>query len=138
MQNGKERQVYSYKMLLNAEKCFSVDECGFMMRKDKFMEYRFADLGPTWHLYSVDLCMRIQMRGESVGVIPVEAWHCSLGNLNSDYYFRMRKLAKKYKKYFSSINTTVITVDLTDPLWSFYLAKRQIHLMLYEKGILKK
>ena len=132
MQNGADRKVFSYKELQEPEECFSVDECGFMMERKKFLQYGFEDLGNTWHLYAVELCLHIKANGERVGVMPVDVWHCSLGKLNSDYYSKIRVLAKKYEKVFPRIFTTCITVDMTNPRWKLLLIKRQVHLWLDE------
>lgn len=131
--NGIHKEVYSAHPLLGVEECFSVDECGFMISREAYVKFPFANLGRTWHLYAVELCLRIKKNGGKVGVMPVEAWHCSLGKLDGNYYKTFIRICKQYKRQFKGIYTTCVSISFSDYFWYFKLMKRWFHLKIKEK-----
>lgn len=88
--------------------CFSVDECGFAMKRTTAEQYGFYDLGETWHLYAVELCLRLKRDGLQVGVIPADAWHHSYGDANVNYYQKLWQLCRLYRDDFDAIYTCVV------------------------------
>ena len=132
---GESKTVYSWKPLEQPEEVFAVDECGFMMTKEMFSKFPFNDLGNTWHLYAVEMCLKLKQSGYHVGVIPVDAWHCSLGRMNSDYYKRMRMLVKRYGKTFDAIFTTCFSIKTSRPMADIILIRSEFHTSKFMKGV---
>ena len=126
IKNGPEKKTWSYYELTEPQEVFSVDECAFFIIFNTILKYQFGDLGNTWHLYAVELCLHVKKEGHKVGVIPADLWHCSVGELNSDFFKRARILAQKYKKVFPVIYTTCITIDTTEFDWKYKLLKTEV------------
>ena len=104
IQCGEDRTGPDHPMK-ETEPCFAVDECGFALKRDVVEQYGFYDLGDSWHLYAVELCLRLKKDGYQVGVIPADAWHHSYGDTNVDYYQKLWKLCKLYRDDFDTIYT---------------------------------
>ena len=126
IKNGPQKQTWSYYELSEPQEVFSIDECAFLIERKTISNYKFGDLGNTWHLYAVELCLHLKSDGHKVGVIPADLWHCSLGYLNSDFFKRARILAQRYKKTFPVLYTTCITIDTTLIGWRYKLLKAEI------------
>lgn len=104
IQCGEDRTGPDHPMK-EMEPCFAVDECGFALKRSIIEKYGFYDLGDTWHLYAVELCLRLKKDGYQVGVIPADVWHHSYGDTNVDYYNKLWKLCRIYRKDFDTIYT---------------------------------
>lgn len=118
------------------EPCFSVDECGFALKRSVIEKYLFYDLGDTWHLYAVELCLRLKKDGYQIGVIPADAWHHSYGDTNVDYYKKLWELCRIYRNDFDTIYTCCAVTKTKGPL----AAAKLIYLSLVHetKKMIKK
>lgn len=132
LETGKQHKIFTEKELNGVESCFSVDECGFIMCNDMISKYLFADLGQTWHFYAVEICLRLMKDGYKIGVIPVSAWHTSLGDANENYYVTMKKLVQMYRKTFPKIYTTCYSVTTKYPI-----AEIKLNIKIIKKYIKK-
>ena len=109
-------QNNNYIRIFDHSSCFTCDECGFILKKNLFNLYRLSDLGETWHLYAVDLCLRLKIDKLKIGVIRVDVIHHSNGDRNKSFFKTFRQLVVKYNSFFSHLyttcydTTTVITV----------------------------
>lgn len=85
----------------------TVDECMFIIKKDKFNKNFFKERD-GWHLYAVEYCLEAIKNNGSVYVIPSNIWHLSDGkSLDYHYMFILNDIINDYKKYFKVIYTTV-------------------------------
>jgi len=86
----------------------TVDECCIGMRRETWQQYRFNEvLCNGWHLYSVELCIRVRRDGGLIvcGNFPIE--HLSIGNVDKNYMRTFKKLLVQYKSE-NFIATTAI------------------------------
>lgn len=85
----------------------TVDECFFVVEKDKFSKVNFSDR-EGWHLYAVELCLQFISEGMKNYVVPANLWHLSDGrSLDYRYVLQLREIIKEYKGSIDYINTTV-------------------------------
>lgn len=89
--------------------CDSVDECLFIIKKSVYDKYKFdKDIIDGWHLYAVEFCLNMRKNNLPVLVIPCNLYHNSNGSsFDKSYYKYLRRLARKYRKNFKVIGTTV-------------------------------
>ena len=97
----------------------TLDECLLLMPREVFKSYPLADLGKTWHFYSVELCCRLGAAGKKIAVAPVPVMHISQGTRNKSFFFTRAKVAWRFRRDFSRIYTTCGEFDTG---WA-YLAK---------------
>ncbi len=103
---------------------WSCDECFFFVKKERFRG--FADLGPVWHLYSVEYSLRCSLYEEKTMLFPLEIYHLSPGcSLDVSYWKTLAVVAKRYRGKLEMIPTVfgVFPID-----WSFSIrnTKRMI------------
>ena len=85
----------------------SVDECFFIIPKRVWQENKLWEF--SWHLYSVEYCLRMKTRNKRVMLLPCKIiYHQSPGNsLNNSYYSTMRVLGRMYREKTKYIYTTI-------------------------------
>ena len=91
------------------EKMQTVDECLIIIPKTVFAILQFDEkVCSDWHLYAVDYCLSIKKLGFNSYVIPIFAYHKSLGySMSEEYFVVLKKIIKKHKNYYKMIYTTV-------------------------------
>jgi len=87
----------------------TVDECAMIVPKSVFDVLRFdEEVCDNWHLYGVDYSLSVRSLGLDVLVLPVEAYHRSIGYPASEgYYKSLRKLLRKHRKKYEYVYTTM-------------------------------
>lgn len=114
----------------------AVDECCFGGEVGLIREVGFdPETCNGFHLYAVDLCYAAKRLGIETRVIPSNIIHASLGNLSHDFFVCLKKVRKKYKKYFKYIRTCCIQIETVKPVifYEFKYMKR-----VYLQTILNK
>ena len=91
------------------EKVQTVDECLIIIPKTVFGILQFDEkVCSDWHLYAVDYCLSVKRLGFDSYVIPMFAYHKSLGYpMSKKYFIVLKKIIKKHKNYYKMIYTTV-------------------------------
>lgn len=85
----------------------TVDECLFMIDTELLRKKYFSKVS-GWHLYAVEQCLKYNLLGYKNYVVPSRIWHLSSGSsLDFKYVIQLKCFLKKYRKDFSTINTTV-------------------------------
>lgn len=78
----------------------NLDECFFIIPNKILKKYAFGDLGNTWHLYATEYCLQMKKNNYKSYIFPLHLWHnCKSNSLDKDYFYRIRLLCKKYRKY---------------------------------------
>lgn len=114
------KQVSPHK-LTKPTQAQTVDECLMFMPKNVFSEVQFDELTcPHWHLYGVDLCLSLKLRGFDTYVLPLEIYHRSMpagvknltqiikngGVIPKEYHSTLRDVLKKHRSDYKKIYTT--------------------------------
>ena len=76
----------------------NLDECFICVPKDVCRKYRFnEELCNGWHLYAVELCIRVRRQGGKIykGAFAID--HLSNGTVNESYMQTFKKLISEYK-----------------------------------------
>lgn len=107
IKHGKEKssaaEINDFSAIVEAE---SLDECLLIVKYEMFKNYKFHDLGKTWHLYGADYCTLMKSINKKVIVIPISLWHLSDGkSLNYNYFDSLLNLAKIYRDRYKKIYT---------------------------------
>ena len=85
----------------------TVDECFVAIPRHIFEQHRFDDkLCDGWHLYAVEYCLRINLAGFKVYVMPASLHHQSTGMLKGDYFVTLAKVLSSYSLSYNKIYTT--------------------------------
>lgn len=104
--------MYGYegenKTIDKPTKALTLDECLIACHQSCMKKLRFDEnICDGWHLYGADLCLQaIDFAGMFVYAVPMNVWHKSGGCADTSYFDTQDKLAEKYKKYHTVINTT--------------------------------
>lgn len=97
---ANKTKVSKNSQFISPVEAVNLDECLLIIPKKIFQENMFSNLGPTWHLYGADYCLKMLQQNKDVLVLPIELWHLSNGkSLNQNYFDAIKELAKKYKNY---------------------------------------
>ena len=76
----------------------TLDECLVILNRDTFEKHRFNEnLCNGWHLYVVELCIRIRMLNGLVAVVEHDITHLSTGEVNESYMKTFKQLLNTYK-----------------------------------------
>lgn len=110
---GKEKKKIG-EDFYSAIEIFTLDECLIGCSKTNFFKFDEKTCD-NWHLYAVDLCLQAHINKLQVFCVPSTIWHYSGGNINNNFYVSLKKLVSKYRKYYSKISTTCISVS-TSPI----------------------
>lgn len=79
--------------------CETLDECCVAMRKSTWKRIAFnEDLCDGWHLYVVELCIRLRKYGGQVLSGDFDIMHLSTGNVDMAYMKTFKKLLVAYKE----------------------------------------
>lgn len=77
----------------------TVDGFCLLIRRDFAEKIHMSDLGSTWHLYDVDICIQARLSGHDVGIIDVETFHRSPGNFDpNDFEAARKKFVDRWKE----------------------------------------
>lgn len=106
--NGIPKREVSQDKIDKETDVQTLDECLFIIKRETLEKYPFNENNKTWHLYAVDYSLQMNNLHKKVAVIPSNIYHQSAGSsINNDYYVELKKICKKYKKEYKSINTTM-------------------------------
>lgn len=106
IKHGKDKKSVG-KRIEEPVSVMTVDECCFIVSRDRFMKTPFTDKD-GWHLYAVEYCLQMLDMGLRNFVIPIDAWHYSDGvSLNAAYCKEVKGLLERYSQKYPYINTTV-------------------------------
>ena len=96
----------------------TMDECIAFVPKTVFDKLQFDEaVCDDWHLYVVDYCLSVPELGLSPYVIPMKAYHRSIGDPVPAGYFRsLEKLVKKHRKRYKVIMTGYRDWDTSYPV----------------------
>ena len=99
----------------------TVDECLFCMKKETWEQFKLDEICcDSWHLYAVEICLRMRANGGSVKIIPADGLrHTSMGELNFVYFRNLKELIKKYPDM-KHIWTTCVKYDAAQKLFFPY------------------
>lgn len=76
----------------------TLDECLVILNRKTFSKFRFNErLCDGWHLYVVEMCIRIKTANGLVAVTNHDITHLSIGNVNEGYMKTYKRLMKAYK-----------------------------------------
>lgn len=102
--------------------CMTLDESVAIVPRAVFDAYPLLDLGAVWHMYIVELCLRLRLSGKCVGVFTTKTVHASLGCKDRSYYRTMAKVARLYHGRIPYVYTTCSAFPTgTLPLFLFRL-----------------
>lgn len=74
------------------EECYSLDECYFAIKKDRFMELGFDEkVCNSWHFYAVDLSYRNHWNQGKNYALSLKIAHDSAGNIYTKSFFTSLK-----------------------------------------------
>lgn len=109
IEHSTPRVRVSKENMLKETSVNSLDECLFVIPKQVLIDYPFDENACNhWHLYTVDYCYQMKKLNKDVVVLPLKAYHLSYGDfMNEGYYETLLKVANKYHKDFSHIETTL-------------------------------
>ena len=76
----------------------TLDECCVAMERSTWEKYKFNEiLCDGWHLYVVELCLRLGREGAFIGSADFGILHLSTGNVDGAYMKTFKLLMKQYK-----------------------------------------
>jgi hypothetical protein len=107
----------SYEKPINVQ---TVDECFFITTNSVINSVKFDENTCNgWHLYATDLCLSSQKHFVKSLVLPSSSsiYHKSLGKIDLNFFYIMKKIQKKHKQI-KQISTTCITIK--DDYFSTY------------------
>lgn len=85
----------------------TLDEVLLALSKELFTQHRFDEITCNhWHLYGVELCLRLRTFGVKSLVLPLSLHHLSSGKLSKDYAWSLYKVIRKHHKNYPVIHTT--------------------------------
>ena len=115
--------------------CDTVDECFFGGYAEHFRHYPFNEVVcDNWHLYAVELCLRIRRTGNRVFICETDMIHTSTGTISHKYCRNLNRLCREYKAEYDTIYTTCSTCKTKLIPRCLYLAKRVIPIVAYVLG----
>ena len=93
--HGKQRQISTG--LWSAD---TLDECCVAMSKDTWFKFPFQEqICDGWHLYVVELCLRVSLENVLIAYGEFAITHLSGGNVDENYMKTYKKLLRIYKKH---------------------------------------
>lgn len=105
----------------------TVDECLFFVPREVFAAVNFDErVCDNWHLYAVEYSLSVREMGLEAYVLPLNAYHKSMGQFSEAYYAVLKKVIGKHKKHYSIIFATtgnwitVIPVKIQRAGYSFW------------------
>lgn len=125
--HGKNH-IQAGKKLSRILEAYSVDECFFIIKRDKFCG--FCDLGKTWHFYAVEYSLRCRENKDGVYLLPIDIYHLSPGwSLNDSYWTTLIKVAKIH----SNVNIIYTTMGFYHNNYCLFLYTTYKRLKQYIK-----
>lgn len=104
---GKKRESAGPIQLETVQEVETLDEVLIALTKELFDQHRFDEKTCNhWHLYGVELCLRLKTFGVKSLVLPLSLHHLSSGKLSKDYALNLYKVIRKHHKNYAVINTT--------------------------------
>jgi GT2 family glycosyltransferase len=87
----------------------TIDECLFIIPRKLFDKMKFDYVTCNhWHLYGVDYCLQLKIKGYEIYVLPLFLYHRSSGfSLSIEYEHTLKRLMKKYRTKYVMIFTTM-------------------------------
>lgn len=109
IEHGIPKKAAGEIHLKEPHKVQTVDECLIIIPKTVFTILQFDEkVCSDWHLYGVDYCLSVERLGFDTYVIPILAYHKSLGySMSEKYFITLKKIFKKHKNYYKIIYTTM-------------------------------
>ncbi len=109
IEHGIPKKAAGEIHIKKSEKVQTVDECLIIIPKTVFGILQFDEkVCSDWHLYAVDYCLSVKKLGFDSYVIPIFAYHKSLGySMSKKYFIILKKILKKHKNCYKMIYTTV-------------------------------
>ena len=125
--NGDSKIYISDKSIKEPTEVQTLDEVMFIIKKENLDKYPLNLENKTWHLYAVEYCLKMHENNKKVLVIPSNIHHLSAGaSMNNDYYKQLRKICKKERKTYKTINTTVGFWNTNKFILELKIMKRKI------------
>ena len=117
--HGVPPRIISRERLNAPKNVQTLDECLLIIPKVRFRETPFDPVAcDNWHLYGVDYCLTMQSRGYNVVVLPLVAYHLSVGaSMNAAYFDSLGNVIKKHKKETDIIATSLYYWSTSQPVW---------------------
>lgn len=116
IKHGENSEYVSENRIIEPEEVQTVDEMLIAGNTSLFKTMKFDEKTcDNWHLYGVDLCLSVKLKGGAIYTLPLEVYHKSAGILSKGYYTTARNLSKKYRKNYEVIYTTCINFN-TSPI----------------------
>ena len=96
----------------------TLDECIAIVLKGVFAKLGFDEvICDDWHLYVVDYCLSVKNLGLEAYVVPMKAYHLSLGEpVPAGYFKTLEKLVKKHQGQHKVIMTGYRDWDTSYPV----------------------
>lgn len=104
----------------DGNECYSLDECCVAIKNKTWQKYKFNEqLCNGWHLYVVEMCIRLREAGGKCVAAETGIKHLSYGNVDANYMKLYRRLQKTYS------DTRIITTCKSLPrngllFWIYY------------------
>lgn len=112
-------------------KAETLDEVMIAIPKELFVQNPFDEKTCNhWHLYGVDLCLSLHLRGYDSLIVPLHLHHLSSGKLSTDYALTLYRVVRKYRKQYSRIQTTCSNTKT-----SFLRSSQYILGLIWDHGI---
>ncbi len=121
------------------EECDTLDECIFGGYTTFFLNHPFDEtICNSWHLYTVEMCLRTKINQGKVYICDIELFHDSWGNIDISYIKNFYKICKKYKNEYKFIRTPCCFYSGTSfILRGTYFLKKYLGLVLRRNGFIK-
>lgn len=88
-----------------SNKMATVDGFCLFIRRDFASKIKMTDLGDTWHLYDVDICLQAHLANRRVALIDVETFHRSPGLFDQNDFENARR--KFVEHWGNAVNNSV-------------------------------
>lgn len=112
--HGPEKAVWMGKQIAEAVPVQTLDELILMVPCKILKQISFDEMTCSdWHFYGVDYSLTASRQGYKVYVLPLKAYHASLGKADRSYYSTLIKINCKHRQE-RVINTTIGPMP-TDP-----------------------
>lgn len=106
----------------------TIDECLMIARTDVIINNPFDEITcDNWHLYGVEKCIDLSLKGYKNYVIDARLFHHSKeASMNDKYFTSLFKLLKKYRDDCGNINTTCGNWSNTNILYIYKLWGKEV------------
>jgi predicted O-methyltransferase YrrM len=91
-----------HNRVLEPMKAQTLDELIGIVPREVFERFPFnEDLCPDWHLYLVELCLRLKRQGLETYIIPQRAYHWAgtINYLPDSYFTSLRRVLPEYREH---------------------------------------